>query len=110
MLQRIRRSIARGARRAILTRLLGDPQRTFPLSINLPLPNGWSEERLQGYVAGVSIVGSDAEEYRSYRETDFRRFVYTWGLVRDARGKALELGASPYFTTSLLRGFSRRST
>jgi SAM-dependent methyltransferase len=61
---------------------------------------------LKAYISRVSIVGSDEAEYRSYRETDFRRFVYTWGLVRDARGRALELGASPYFTTSLLRGFT----
>ena len=76
------------------------------LTPDLYLPSGWSEEQLSAFVAAVSIAGSDAAEYRSYRETDFRRFVYTWGLVRDAQGRALELGASPYFTTALLRGVS----
>ncbi len=106
MLDRIRGRIARRVRRAVLARLLGDPQRVYSLTTKLPLPRGWSEDRLRAFVAAVSIVGSDAAEYRSYRETDFRRFVYTWGLVRDAQGHALELGSAPYFTTALLRGFT----
>lgn len=106
-LSAIRNSINRRVRRVVLAQLLGDPQRTFPLNVPLPLPAGWTEARLEAYVAAVSIVGSDAAEYRSYRETDFRRFVHTWGLIRESSGSILELGAAPYFTTALIRGFTR---
>jgi SAM-dependent methyltransferase len=43
---------------------------------------------------------------RAYATADFRRFVYTWGLAREERGRCLELGGNPYFTTILLRRFT----
>jgi SAM-dependent methyltransferase len=48
-------------------------------------------------------VGSPTEELRHYCRQDFRRFVYTYGLVSERSGRCLELGANPYFTTMLLR-------
>jgi len=43
---------------------------------------------------------------RAYGTQDFRRFVYTWGLASDIKGKCLELGGNPYFTTMLLKKFT----
>jgi SAM-dependent methyltransferase len=43
----------------------------------------------------------------NYCAEDWRRFLYTYGLAADLTGDALELGANPYFTTSLLLGFTR---
>jgi SAM-dependent methyltransferase len=40
-----------------------------------------------------------------YLHGDFRRFVYTLGLVPEGGGRLLEIGANPYFTTLLLRRF-----
>lgn len=107
MVSQIRTSVTRRVRRAVLSYLLGKPHREYTLTPDLPLPNGSTEKQLRDFVASVAIVNSDVAEYRSYRETEFRRFVYTLGLVHDSEGDALELGAAPYFTTALLRGFTR---
>ena len=42
-----------------------------------------------------------------YGSHDFRRFVYTLGLVKGLEGKCLEFGANPYFTTMLLERFTK---
>jgi len=42
----------------------------------------------------------------AYCAEAFRRFVYTYGLARELTGKALELGANPYFMTVLLKRFT----
>ena len=44
---------------------------------------------------------------RNYGTHDFRRFIYTYGLVKNLDGKCLELGANPYFTTMLLKNFTK---
>jgi glycosyltransferase involved in cell wall biosynthesis/SAM-dependent methyltransferase len=72
----------------------------------LPLPPGWSEEKLRGLVSSVRVEDGTEEELRGYVEADFRRFVYTLGLVPEKSGQnVLELGANPYFTTTLLKKF-----
>lgn len=43
---------------------------------------------------------------KNYGTNDFKRFVYTYGLVRNIDGVCLELGANPYFTTMLLKEFT----
>ncbi|HEV2914298.1 MAG TPA: glycosyltransferase [Pyrinomonadaceae bacterium] len=76
------------------------------ISPPLPLPPGWSEEELRELVASVLVEDGPPEELRAYAEGDFRRFVYTLGLVPDRSDQALlELGANPYFTTTLLHKF-----
>ena len=42
-----------------------------------------------------------------YLEEAFERFLYTLQLVPDETGRLLEIGASPYFMTRLLRKFRR---
>jgi SAM-dependent methyltransferase len=45
-------------------------------------------------------------ELCAYLDDAFWRFLHTWGLARCEQGRALELGANPYFTTWLLREFT----
>jgi SAM-dependent methyltransferase len=81
----------------------GDPGEVFPLRWTLPLPGGLSEDYLRSFLDSVSVEGSPPDELRHYCRQDFRRFVYTLGLVSERSGRCLELGANPYFTTMLLR-------
>jgi glycosyltransferase involved in cell wall biosynthesis/SAM-dependent methyltransferase len=72
----------------------------------LPLPAGWSEGDLFELVSSVQVEGAPTEELKSYVTADFKRFVYTLGLVPERSGlRVLELGANPYFTTVLLSKF-----
>jgi glycosyltransferase involved in cell wall biosynthesis/SAM-dependent methyltransferase len=81
---------------------LADISRSPPL----PLPPGWSEEDLRRMISSVQVEDASLEELRPYVEADFKRFVYTLSLVPEQTGqRILELGANPYFTTTLLRKF-----
>ena len=72
----------------------------------LPLPPGWTEESLKRLISSVRVEDGPAEELRTYAEGDFKRFVYTLGMVPEKSGqRILELGANPYFTTILLKKF-----
>ncbi|MDT5060036.1 MAG: hypothetical protein QOH63_495 [Acidobacteriota bacterium] len=74
----------------------------------LPLPRGWSEVKLREFVSSVQVEGAPLEELKIYVGADFRRFVYTLGLVPEQSGQVvLELGANPYFTTALLSKFRK---
>ena len=77
--------------------------RNFP---PLPLPTDWSEEGLLGFVRSICVEDAPPEEMQNYAQADFKRFVYTLGLVPEGKQLTLlELGANPYFTTTLLRTF-----
>lgn len=72
----------------------------------LPLPRGWSEDDLRALVSSVRVEDASPEEMKMYVDADFKRFVYTLGLVPERAGMTvLELGANPYFTTVLLSKF-----
>ncbi|HKR61647.1 MAG TPA: glycosyltransferase [Pyrinomonadaceae bacterium] len=72
----------------------------------LELPAGWTEEALRELVTSIQVEDGPEEELRNYASDDFKRFIYTLGLVPEERDlKILELGANPYFTTTLLRKF-----
>ena len=72
----------------------------------LPLPAGWSEDALRNLLDSVHVEDAPVDELKGYVEADFKRFVYTLSLVPEKSGqKILELGANPYFTTTLLRKF-----
>ena len=81
-------------------------KRLFLLPPPLPLPNGVSEHQLFDFVTSVRVQDAPEAEMRAYGTHDFRRFVYTWDMARDIKGKCLELGGNPYFTTMLLKEFS----
>lgn len=83
------------------------PDQVFALRPALALPAGMNEERLFALLASLRLAGAPEDEMARYCRHDFRRFVHTWELARDLTGPALELGANPYFTTLLLRRFTR---
>ncbi|HEU4477879.1 MAG TPA: glycosyltransferase [Pyrinomonadaceae bacterium] len=69
----------------------------------LPLPEGWSEERLRELLTSVQVEDGPILELHNYAKTDFKRFVYTLSLVPEKPNlEVLELGANPYFITTLI--------
>ena len=80
--------------------------RYFPSRPPLPLPAGVSEQQLFDFITLVRVHDAPEAEMRAYGTHDFCRFVYTWGLANDIKGKCLELGGNPYFTTMLLKQFT----
>ncbi len=78
----------------------------LPPALELPIPAGVSEEQLRDFLRSVWVTDASPQEMLAYGEQDFKRFVYTYGLVKDLKGQCLELGANPYFTTMLLQQFT----
>jgi glycosyltransferase involved in cell wall biosynthesis/SAM-dependent methyltransferase len=71
-----------------------------------PLPAGWTESALREFVTSIQVEDGPETELKNYANDDFKRFIYTLGLVpEDSNQRILELGANPYFTTTLLRKF-----
>jgi SAM-dependent methyltransferase len=84
------------------------PERFNPRNYQpaLPLPSGFTKERLLQSFVSLSIDGSATGELTGYATGDCERFIYTLGLVpENAGGRLLEIGANPYFNTLLLRHF-----
>jgi SAM-dependent methyltransferase len=75
-------------------------------TVPVPLPEGWSESELRESMLSLSIDASPPGALSGYVGDSFWRFLHTWGLVRQMEGRALELGANPYFTTWMLRRFT----
>lgn len=96
------RRIIQSIRRRLTTNTIPN----FPLTPLLPLPVGVSEQQLFEFVTSVRVQDAPDAEMRAYATSDYRRFVYTWGLASDIKGKCLELGGNPYFTTMLLKNFT----
>jgi SAM-dependent methyltransferase len=84
------------------------PLASLPLSPPLPLPRGQTHESITRLFASVDLEGAPKQEINNYWQQDWKRFVYTYGLVAAANliGSCLELGANPYFTTLLLKYFT----
>ena len=71
-----------------------------------PLPAGWTEAALRDFVTSIQVEDGPEEELKNYANDDFKRFIYTLGLVPEESDLTiLELGANPYFTTTLLQKF-----
>ncbi len=84
----------------------GEPESR--VSPPLPIPDGWTEDQLRSLLESVRLEDAPVEEMKGYVGADFKRFVYTLGLVPERAGmKLLELGANPYFTTVLLSKFRK---
>jgi len=84
------------------------PGEIFPLNPPLPFPaSDITEKQLFDFVTSIRVEDGPEEELRGYATHDFRRFVYTLGLAQGLRGRCLELGANPYFTTMLLKQFTQ---
>jgi SAM-dependent methyltransferase len=101
MLGRILRKIGDKIRRSRQPR----PDKILPLKRQLPLPSGITQAQLRAFLASVHPAGAPAEEMARYCQEDFERFILTWHMTEGLSGKCLELGASPYFMTMLLRRF-----
>jgi SAM-dependent methyltransferase len=71
-----------------------------------PIPDGWTEDQVRTVMSSLRIDGGTENELAAYLADAFWRFLHTWGLARDELGRALELGANPYFITWLLDQFS----
>ena len=72
----------------------------------LPLPEGFSKQRILDILTAVSVDNSAHGELYGYAAGDCERFLHTLALVpSEARGHLIEIGANPYFTTLLLRRF-----
>lgn len=93
--------------RRVRPELAVPPEKLFPLRSALPVPLGMSEDELFEFVTSVRVADAPEHEMLAYGTHDFRRFVYTLGLVNGLEGKCLELSANPYFTTLLLERFTK---
>lgn len=80
---------------------------SLPLTPPLPLPERSSESDMLEFFGSLVLEGGREGELENYWREDWRRFVYTLGLVSQLQGRCLELGANPYFTTSLLKHYTR---
>ena len=63
---------------------------------------GLDVERLRDWFAAISIDGSEPGELAGYARQDLERFLRTIELVPEQTAACLEIGANPYFTTTLL--------
>ena len=72
----------------------------------LPLPAAIGEAGMLNLFESLVLDDAPKQEMTNYWRQDWKRFVHTLGLVADLSGHCLELGANPYFTTTLLRLFT----
>jgi len=81
----------------------------FPEMIHpIQYPGGETEKSLLNYLMGFRLDGSTGKELENYLKQDFKRFVYTLNLLPEKHeGSLLEIGANPYFTSILLKRYSR---
>lgn len=95
------------ARRLLRSMLSRSTKAIANLAPPLPLPEGASEKQLHDLVTSVRVDNAPEAEMKAYGTHDFKRFVYTLGLTHGITGKCLELGANPYFTTTLLQQLTK---
>ena len=74
----------------------------FPVQPPTPLPPGTTEAGVREMLGSVSIDGAPAAELSVYLDECFLRVLHTWDLVQDLHGRTLELGANPYYITTML--------
>ena len=72
----------------------------------VPVPPGHDLASIEAVFRSYSVNDEPQGHLDAYVQDSFWRFLHTWGLVREERGKCLELGANPYFTTLLLEEYT----
>jgi len=82
------------------------PVPVFQTAPQPPCPEGWTEDDLRRVMQSFVLQNTAPGQLNPYVDDAFWRFLHTWGCVRGLQGRALELGANPYFTTFLLRRFT----
>ncbi len=85
----MRSKVLKLAMRAIHKMQRQTPVDVFPLTPPLPLPEEVSEQQLFEFVTSIGVQDAPEAEMRAYGTQDFRRFVYTWGMASDIKGKCL---------------------
>ena len=102
----LRNALERGSKRLLAT--LSTPEGHPPerrlvwQTPEVPLPDGLSMAEVETTLRSWSVNGEPVGHLDDYVTDSQLRFLYTWGLVRKERGRCLELGGNPYFTTWLL--------
>lgn len=71
-----------------------------------PVPEGTTLDELAETMRSLSIDASPPGELAPYVDDALWRFLHTLGTLQAASGRALELGANPYFMTWLLRRYT----
>lgn len=71
---------------------------TIPLSLNNP-------EQIRDYLAHTVCDSNATDELRAYVNNAFTRFMLTLDYLPQTQGQVLELGATPYFLTVLMKRF-----
>jgi SAM-dependent methyltransferase len=121
----VRRQLGRAKRAVIRTASLSRPQPRppeeagadpeWPDPINpvlhqppLVIPGGLTRERVLESLVSISIEASPRGELEAYARVDCDRFLRTLDLVPDGPGLLLEIGAGPYFTTTLIQRFRQQ--
>jgi SAM-dependent methyltransferase len=67
-----------------------------------PVPDGLTFPDMERSFRSWSVNHEPVGHLDAYVDDSILRFLHTWGMVRNDAGACLELGANPYFTTSLL--------
>ncbi len=102
------RVVSKAARRALINenknRAVHYPFLHRPLAI----PRGETLESLYNLLDSYRFDYDKTGEFTNYLREDFKRFLYTLSLVpSNAEGSLLEIGGNPYFTSTLIKNFTK---
>jgi len=78
----------------------------IPVSNRPRMPAGHTSQSLYRLLSDFHIDGVESAEIGNYLAQDFLRFVHTLNLVPGGKGKLLEIGSNPYFTSVLIKKFT----
>ncbi len=78
---------------------------TFSFYHPLNLPGNESLAELLKWLSEYRVEESPKKEMTDYLNISFKRFLYTLNLIPDGSGNLLEMGASPYFMSMLLKRY-----
>ncbi len=98
----VQQALRRGGSQLLAALAAGNPAGEVWQSPAVPLPAGLTLADVEKSFRSWSVNGEPVGHMDGYVDDSMIRFLHTWGIVRDDKGSALELGANPYFTTELL--------
>ncbi|MBP7737803.1 MAG: methyltransferase domain-containing protein [Spirochaetes bacterium] len=76
----------------------------------LTIPRGETLESLYHLLDSYRFEYDKTGEFTNYLREDFKRFLYTLSLIPpDTAGALLEIGGNPYFTSTLVKKFTKYS-
>ena len=71
-----------------------------------PVPDGLTLDAVEEMFHTFSVNDEPAGHLDVYVDDSLWRFCHTWELIRDEKGRCLELGANPFFTTQLIDDYT----